>query len=105
MYEYKSFKGTVPEIIKHFELDIKGKTIYDRLKKGMTITEAIEKPIKKHNMYEYKGFKGTLPEIIKYFELKIKRKTIYDRLSKGMAIDEAIEFPLNYNITMKSKKN
>ena len=45
MYEYKSFKGTVPEIIKYFELKIKRKTIYDRLSKGMAIDEAIEFPL------------------------------------------------------------
>ena len=44
MYEYKDFKGTVPEIINHFDLDINKMTIYDRMRKGMTLDEAIEVP-------------------------------------------------------------
>ena len=45
IYEYKGFKGTVPDIIKYFNLDIKRKTVYDRLSKGMSIAQAIEFPL------------------------------------------------------------
>lgn len=104
MYEYKNFKGTIPEIINHFDLDINKMTIYDRMRKGMTIDEAIETPIKKLASYEYKGFIGSIPEIIAHFNLGINKMTIYDRIRKGMTIEQAIETPLHYNITMKSEK-
>ena len=101
MYIYKNFQGTIPEIIEHFNLDLKRKTIYDRIERGMSIAQAIEKTIRSYNIYEYKGFKGTVPDIINHFNLDIKRKTVYDRLSKGMSIEQAIEFPLNYNKTTR----
>lgn len=44
-YEYKNFKGTIPDIIRHFNLEINKKTIYNRLRKGMTIEQAIELPL------------------------------------------------------------
>lgn len=73
MYEYKNFKGTIPSIIKHFNLDLKRKTIYDRLEKGMSLDEALEKPVIK-KIYKYKEFEGTLPEIIRHFNLEINKK-------------------------------
>ena len=104
MYEYKDFKGTIPEIINHFDLDINKMTIYDRMRKGMTIDEAIETPIKKLASYKYKDFIGSVPDIINHFNLDINKITIYDRMRKGMTIEQAIETPLHYNITTKSEK-
>ena len=103
-YKYKDFIGSIPEIIAHFNLDINKMTIYNRLKKGMTLDEAIEKPIKKLSAYEYRNFIGSIPEIIRHFHLDINKITIYDRMRKGMTIEQAIETPLHYNITTKSEK-
>lgn len=97
MYTYKNFTGSVPQIIKHFQLDVKPKTVYNRLQSGMCLDKAVEVPVTRNKLYTYKGFTGNVPAILKHFKCEIKLKTVYDRLSKGMSIEDAIEQPLRYN--------
>ena len=50
LYTYKGFTGNVPAILKHFKCEIKLKTVYDRLSKGMSIEDAIEQPLRYNNV-------------------------------------------------------
>lgn len=68
---YQGFKGTVPQIINYFNIDINKKTVYDRLSKGMSIQEALETPLRSEG-YVYKGISGSIPEIVEHFDIKIK---------------------------------
>ena len=92
IYTYKDFTGTLKEIIEYFDLSINYKTLKNRLRKGMTIEEAIETPItnNKAKIYTYKDLVGTSKEIIEHFGLDIKYRTLQNRLSKDMNIEEAI---------------
>lgn len=89
---YQGFKGTVPQIINYFNIDINRKTVYDRLSKGMSIEEALETPLRT-NGFIYKGISGSIPYIINYFNIEISAKTVYDRLSKGWNINDSLESP------------
>lgn len=97
MYKYNDFVGSIPQIIKHFNLDIKAKTVYNRMNYGMDIKDALELPVTRNLRYTYRGFTGNVPAILNQFKCGIKIKTVYDRLSKGMSIDDAIEQPIHYN--------
>lgn len=103
MYTYKDFSGSIPEIIKHFDLNINPRTVYDRMRRGVNICDALEIANTRNLIYNYKGFTGSVPEILKEFKCEIKLKTVYARLEKGLSIEDAIELSLRYNNLKRSK--
>ena len=97
-YTYKDFTGSIPEIIDHFGLDLSYSCIVNRINRGMTIEEAIKKPVNKTyqaKYFTYKGFTGTISDIIKHFNLDIERDVVNSRLHCGMSIERAIETPVS----------
>ena len=93
IFQYRNFKGTLAEIIKHYNLKIDEYELNDKLAIGMTLKEAIESTLVNNdtNIYSYKGFEGTTYQIIKHFNLKINKNTLKYRLNKGVNIEKAIE--------------
>lgn len=49
IYTYKEFSGSLPEICKHLNINIKLCTVYRRMEKGMSLEEAIETPVRKRS--------------------------------------------------------
>ena len=96
-YTYKGFTGSISKIIDHFKLDISHDALCNRLRKGVPIEEAIEKPLanNKAKIYTCEGFTGTLQDVIDHFKLDISYNALQSRLQRGMTIKEAIETPLD----------
>lgn len=94
-YSVLNFNGTLPEIAKHF--GIRYHTLYDRLKRGMSLEEAVSVKIaisqnQRNEVYTVLGYKGTLPNIAHHFN--IRYATLAQRLRNGMTLEEAVSLPV-----------
>ncbi|NUW66968.1 hypothetical protein [Vibrio coralliilyticus] len=84
-YEYQDVQG-LPNIAATFGVSLS--TLYLRMRKGLSLKEAVEKPLHPSVQYEYQGVKG-LVNIAYAFH--INSSTLRCRLKKGLSLEEAIE--------------
>ena len=76
-YTYNTYTGSIPEIIKHFGLNITRQTVHNSLYRGKGLEEILDSAD-----YTYKGVTGTLDDIIRCFYLDVDVKLVEDRLKK-----------------------
>lgn len=87
LYTYKGKTMTLPEWSEYYGINIR--TLNNRINKyGMSIEEALTKPIKKKHYYTYNNETHSLPEWAKLYNLKTK--TLEGRLNRGKSIEEAL---------------
>ena len=86
-YTYDGKTMTLPEWSEHYGINIR--TLNNRINKyGMSIEEALTKPIKKKHYYTYNGETHSIPEWASLYNLKTK--TLECRLNRGKSIEEAL---------------
>jgi len=91
-HQYKGLTGSLKAICKEVNADYN--LVFNRMKRGASIEQAIETPLQTTQQYTYKGFTGTLGEICSKFDKD------YFLVSKRMrdcnwGIEKAIETPVN----------
>lgn len=88
--EYQGETLSVSQCSEKF--NINANTIYERIRNGLSLQEAVQTPLSKPQKYEYKGKEYGYTEIQKVFG--INATTFVNRVKRGMAIEEAIETEL-----------
>lgn len=87
LYTYDGKTMTLPEWSEHYGINIR--TLNNRINKyGMSIEEALTKPIKKKHYYTYNDETHSISEWAELYNLKTK--TLECRLNRGKTIEEAL---------------
>ncbi len=90
VYTVDGFTGNIKQIAEHFGMN--QAALANRLRKGMSIEEAVSKPNMNEKMYTVNGFTGNIKQIAAYFGMNYV--TLARRLYNGIAIEEAISKPV-----------
>lgn len=93
-YEYNGQTYSLKELAKLSK--VKAKDLARRIREGMKIEDAINKPKCEVRKYSYKGQELTIPEISKLEN--IRPESIRYGINRGLDIDDAIEFIKRNNI-------
>ena len=83
--------GSRKELAEHF--GISERTLYDRMKRGMSLEKALLTPVKKRGsgegrLYSVKGYTGTKDELAEYFG--VPKQEMYKRTRRGMSLVDAL---------------
>lgn len=95
MFEYKGKMYSLKELSKL--TNIKYNTLLSRIHEGMSIKEAIEKPLyakQSKKRYEYKGKLYYVSELMQFTNLA--RYTVDKRLRNGWSVEDALTKPKHY---------
>ena len=76
--------------------------LYDRLKSGWNLKEALTTPVKVNKKYTYKGRTGSLKEITNIFNKKYS--VVSDRLRLGWKLEDAMELEIGKIKRYKGEK-
>lgn len=104
-YEYRGVRG-LSHIADAFGINVS--TLKNRLRKGWTLTKAVETPLHHHHRaarharYEYQGVKG-LTHIADVVGLNVS--TLRARLKKGLSLTEAVKRPKHHSATRGRPQN
>lgn len=97
VYSYKGYRGSIKDIIKTFDIQITYNTVWNRMRKGYTLEEALDTPKEKVQKrykpckkYLYKGCERSLVDIHKMSGTSIKYGTFVYRVSQGYTIEDAL---------------
>ena len=97
VYSYKGYRGSITDILKTFDLKITYNTVWNRMRNGYTLEEALDtskgktqKSYKECKKYLYKGHELSLVDIHKLSGTSIKYSTFVYRVSQGYTLEEAL---------------
>lgn len=97
VYSYKGYRGSITDILKTFDLQITYNTVWNRMRKGYTLEEALDtskgktqKSYKECKKYLYEGYELSLVDIHKLSGTSIKYSTFVYRVSQGYTLEEAL---------------
>ena len=81
IYTVDGVTGTLTQICDHF--GIKKETAKHRLRRGMSVEEAIKTPVRSAKQYTVNGFTGSLKEVSEHFGASYS--VVEQRLKSGMS--------------------